>query len=41
MAVAFAKEGADIAIAYLNEHGDANDPKKEIEMWKKMSFNCR
>ncbi|WP_025039483.1 SDR family oxidoreductase [Nitrosospira briensis] len=31
VAVAFAKEGADIAIAYLNEHGDANDTKKEIE----------
>jgi NAD(P)-dependent dehydrogenase (short-subunit alcohol dehydrogenase family) len=29
--VAFAKEGADIAIAYLEEHGDANDTKKEIE----------
>jgi NAD(P)-dependent dehydrogenase (short-subunit alcohol dehydrogenase family) len=31
VAVAFAKEGADIAIAYLEEHGDANDTKKEIE----------
>lgn len=31
VAVAFAKEGADIAIAYLEEHGDASDTKKEIE----------
>jgi NAD(P)-dependent dehydrogenase (short-subunit alcohol dehydrogenase family) len=31
VAVAFAKEGADIAIVYLEEHGDANDTKKEIE----------
>jgi NAD(P)-dependent dehydrogenase (short-subunit alcohol dehydrogenase family) len=31
VSVAFAKEGADIVIAYLNEHGDANDTKKEIE----------
>ncbi len=31
VSVAFAKEGADIVIAYLNEHEDANDTKKEIE----------
>lgn len=31
VAVAFAKEGADIVVAYLNEHEDANDTKKEIE----------
>jgi len=31
VSVAFAKEGADIVIAYLNEHADANDTKKEIE----------
>lgn len=31
VAVAFAKEGADIVVAYLSEHGDANDTKKEIE----------
>lgn len=31
VAVAFAKEGADIVIAYLSEHEDANDTKKEIE----------
>jgi NAD(P)-dependent dehydrogenase (short-subunit alcohol dehydrogenase family) len=32
VAVAFAKEGADVAVVYLNEHGDANDTKKEIEL---------
>lgn len=31
VAVAFAKEGADIVVVYLNEHGDANDTKKEVE----------
>jgi NAD(P)-dependent dehydrogenase (short-subunit alcohol dehydrogenase family) len=31
VALLFAKEGADIAIIYLNEHSDANDVKKEIE----------
>jgi NAD(P)-dependent dehydrogenase (short-subunit alcohol dehydrogenase family) len=31
VSVAFAKEGAEIVIAYLNEHEDANDTKKEIE----------
>lgn len=31
VAVAFAKEGADIAVVYLNEHGDANQTKEEIE----------
>lgn len=31
VAVAFAKEGADIVVAYLDEHGDANDTKKEVE----------
>jgi len=31
VAIAFAKEGADVAVVYLNEHGDANDTKKEIE----------
>jgi NAD(P)-dependent dehydrogenase (short-subunit alcohol dehydrogenase family) len=31
VAIAFAKEGADIVIAYLNEHGDANDTRNEIE----------
>jgi len=31
VAVAYAKEGADVAIAYLNEHDDANETKKRIE----------
>ena len=31
VAVAFAKEGADIVIAYLNEHGDADETRREIE----------
>jgi NAD(P)-dependent dehydrogenase (short-subunit alcohol dehydrogenase family) len=31
IAIAFAKEGADIAIIYLNEHRDANHTQKEIE----------
>ncbi|KIO48882.1 SDR family oxidoreductase [Nitrosospira sp. NpAV] len=31
VAIAFAKEGADIVVTYLNEHGDANKTKKEIE----------
>lgn len=30
-AIAFAKEGADVAIAYLNEHEDANKTKELIE----------
>ncbi|MCF3944787.1 SDR family oxidoreductase [Oceanobacillus alkalisoli] len=30
-AIAFAKEGADIAIAYLDEHEDANRTKRRIE----------
>ncbi|WP_310549797.1 SDR family oxidoreductase [Paenibacillus glufosinatiresistens] len=31
VAVAFAKEGADIAIAYLNEHSDAEETKRQVE----------
>jgi NAD(P)-dependent dehydrogenase (short-subunit alcohol dehydrogenase family) len=31
VAVLFAKEGADVAIVYYNEHEDANDTKKIIE----------
>lgn len=31
VAVLFAKEGADVAIIYLNEHKDAEDTKKAIE----------
>lgn len=31
VAVAFAKEGADISIIYLNEHGDAEETKRQVE----------
>ncbi len=31
IAIAFAKEGADVAITYLNEHKDANETKAEVE----------
>lgn len=31
VAILFAKEGADIAIAYLNEHGDAEDTRHSVE----------
>lgn len=31
VAIAFAKEGADISIVYLNEHKDAKDTKKMVE----------
>ncbi|MBD3109605.1 SDR family oxidoreductase [Bacillus sp. AGMB 02131] len=31
VAYAFAKEGADLVIAYLNEHSDAEDTKKRVE----------
>ncbi len=31
VAIFFAKEGADIAILYLNEHDDAEDTKREVE----------
>lgn len=31
VAIAFAKEGADLAILYLNEHRDAEDTKKLVE----------
>ncbi|RCX17278.1 NAD(P)-dependent dehydrogenase (short-subunit alcohol dehydrogenase family) [Fontibacillus phaseoli] len=31
VAVAYAKEGADVAIVYLNEHDDANITKAEVE----------
>lgn len=31
VAIAFAKEGADIAILYLEEHEDAEDTKKRVE----------
>ncbi|MEA2666138.1 MAG: hypothetical protein QOI11_3082, partial [Candidatus Eremiobacteraeota bacterium] len=31
VALAFALEGADVAIAYLDEHDDANETKRQIE----------
>ena len=31
VAIAFAKEGADVAIVYLNEHEDARDTKRAVE----------
>lgn len=33
VAILFAKEGADIAIAYLNEQEDAENTKKEVEQY--------
>lgn len=33
VAVLFAKEGADIAILYLNEHADARETKKQVEVY--------
>jgi NAD(P)-dependent dehydrogenase (short-subunit alcohol dehydrogenase family) len=31
IAIAFAKEGTDVVIAYLNEHKDATDTKRQVE----------
>lgn len=31
VAVLFAREGADVAVLYLNEHGDAEDTRRHIE----------
>lgn len=31
VAIAFAREGADLAIVYLNEHGDAEETKRLVE----------
>jgi NAD(P)-dependent dehydrogenase (short-subunit alcohol dehydrogenase family) len=31
VAIAFAKEGADVAILYLNEHSDAEETRQEVE----------
>jgi NAD(P)-dependent dehydrogenase (short-subunit alcohol dehydrogenase family) len=31
VAVLFAREGADIAVAYLNEHEDAKETKRAVE----------
>ncbi|MBW4515689.1 MAG: SDR family oxidoreductase [Timaviella obliquedivisa GSE-PSE-MK23-08B] len=31
VAIAYAKEGADVALSYLNEHDDANETKAKVE----------
>src|SRR5579883_2246040 len=31
VAIAFAKEGADVAVVYLNEHDDAKETKRQVE----------
>jgi NAD(P)-dependent dehydrogenase (short-subunit alcohol dehydrogenase family) len=33
VALAFASEGCDVAIVYLNEHGDAEETKRGVEAW--------
>ncbi len=33
VAIAFAKEGANLAIVYLNEHGDARETVRLVEQW--------
>lgn len=38
VAVLFAKEGADVAVVYLNEHGDAKETKRIIE--EEYKRNC-
>lgn len=38
VAVAFAKEGADMVISYLNEHDDAKTTKKEVEKLGKKCY---
>jgi NAD(P)-dependent dehydrogenase (short-subunit alcohol dehydrogenase family) len=38
VAVLFAKEGADIAIVYLNEHDDANETKINVEKYGRKCF---
>src|SRR5919112_1549292 len=35
VAVAFAREGADVAIVYLNEHQDAQETKRQVEQEKR------
>ena len=35
VAILFAKEGADIAIVYLNEHEDAGDTQRKVEAYGK------
>src|SRR6266508_1587844 len=33
VAILFAKEGADVAVSYLNEHADAQDTKRAVELY--------
>lgn len=40
VAVCFAKEGADVAIVYLNEHRDAEEAKRLVEEQGRKSFLC-
>jgi NAD(P)-dependent dehydrogenase (short-subunit alcohol dehydrogenase family) len=39
VAIAFAKEGADVAIVYLREHSDANETKATVEASGKRCLN--
>lgn len=38
VAILFAKEGADIAIGYLNEHSDADKTRNEVEKYGRRCF---
>src|SRR5437868_9471730 len=38
VAMLFAKEGADLAIAYLNEEEDAQETKQEVEAYGRKCF---
>jgi len=38
VAVLFAKEGADVAVTYLNEHEDAADTKQRVELYGRKCF---
>jgi NAD(P)-dependent dehydrogenase (short-subunit alcohol dehydrogenase family) len=35
VAIAFAKEGAEVAVVYLNEHQDADDTRKRVEKYER------
>src|SRR4051795_1013454 len=38
VAITFAKEGADVALVYLNEHDDANETKRLVEQQERRSL---
>lgn len=40
VAIAFAREGADVVIAYLNEHDDAAETKREVEEAGRQAVLC-